>query len=158
MPKGTKAYSDRQEKLIARYLNWKQVSGSGARPLQPGDVICDEWLGECKTYITSGHPIIFKFDVWDKLEEEAISQFKTPALFVDDGSQTIDSTFVLIEVPNGIEIDGSAVDYSDKKSFRFNSKDFFESTKIAKSFKRNDRMYCVMWLPQFSTYLRYENL
>ena len=153
-----KLYSDRQEKLIANYLDWKQVSGSGARPLHPGDIVCDEWIGECKTHITSGHHIVFNFYVWDKLAEEAISQFKNPALFVDDGSQTIDKTFVLIEVPEGIELDSEVVDYSDKKSFRFKGSDFFESTKIAKSFKRNKHVYCVMWLPQFSTYLRYENL
>ena len=33
-----KYYSDRQEKMIADYLGWKQVVGSGSRPFTPGDV------------------------------------------------------------------------------------------------------------------------
>ena len=143
------------EKMIANYLGWKQVSGSGSRPMHPGDVISEEWLGECKTHITSGQKIIFYFDVWDKLAEEAVSQFKNPVLFVDDGSQTIDKTFAMIEVADNLEIQKDIDDYSDKKSFRFDSNSIFESTDLAHAFLRDGKLYFIMWLPQFSQYLKH---
>ena len=155
MVKGKRSYSDRQEKLISKYLGWSQVTGSGSRPMHPGDIVSDEWLGECKTHVSPGHKIVFDFSVWDKLSGEAVSQFKSPALFVDDGSQTINHTFVMIELPNEFEIDTDVTDYSDKKSFRFDSTELFDSSESAHSFIRNGNKYCILWLPQFSSYLKY---
>ena len=65
MVKGKRSCSDRQEKLISKYLGWSQVTGSGARPMHPGDIVSDGWLGECKTHVTPGHRIGFNFSVWD---------------------------------------------------------------------------------------------
>ena len=157
MARGTKSASDKQEKLIAHYLGWKQVSGSGSRPMHPGDVVSDNWLGECKTHLSAGNIIAFKFDVWDKLADEAISQFKLPALFVDDGSQTVDKTFVMIEMPPDLELPDTVPidDFSNRKSYRFKDSEFFESSKTVKSFVRSGKRYCIMWLPQFSSYLKY---
>ena len=98
-----KQASDKQEKMIADYLGWKQVSGSGARPNHPGDILGEEWMGECKTHTTPNHKIIFKKSVWDKLCEESSSRFKFPAYFSDDGSQKYYNTWVVfneMQLPN----------------------------------------------------------
>lgn len=91
----TKDFSNKQEKMIASYLGWKQVSGSGSRPTVTGDVIGDEWLGECKTHTTRGHRILFDVKVWEKIVGEASAKFKQAAYFVDDGSQRSDKTWVM---------------------------------------------------------------
>jgi len=93
-----KYYSDRQEKMIASFLGWSVVSGSGARSTLPGDIRSEDWLGECKTHDSVGHKINFKKSVWKKIEDEASSKFKFPALFVDDGSQTKKHTWVMFKI------------------------------------------------------------
>ena len=91
-----KEASDRQEKMIANYLGWRQVSGSGSRPNHPGDIVSDEWMGECKTHVSPKHRITFKKKVWDKICEEAYAHHKSPAYFSDDGSQLSENTWVVI--------------------------------------------------------------
>lgn len=80
-----KKVSSVQETKIANFLQWRKVSGSGARSLYPGDIYSDEWLGECKTHIQY-EKIAFHKSHWLKICEEANSKFLSPALFVDDGS------------------------------------------------------------------------
>ena len=92
----TKDYSIKQEKLIADYLNWKCVVASGARACHPGDIKSDYWLGECKTHVTTGNRIKFMYKEWAKICEEAMSKFRFPVLFVDDGSQQIATTWCMI--------------------------------------------------------------
>lgn len=91
----TKHYSSIQENRIAEYLGWSVVSGSGARDCHPGDIQSDQWLGECKTHTEPYHKITFMYDFWKKICDEATSKFKVPVLFVDDGSQKIEKTWVL---------------------------------------------------------------
>lgn len=91
----TKDFSNKQEKLIANYLGWSVVSGSGARDCHPGDIIGDEWLGECKTHEKSNSPIFFSLSVWNKICEEATYRHKNPVLFTDDGSQSTDTTWCI---------------------------------------------------------------
>lgn len=91
----TKDYSSLQEKKIARLLGWSVVAASGARRFHPGDIRSDEWLGECKTHVTAGSKIVFKTDVWNKLVEEAKSEFKFPVYISDDGSQEISRTWCM---------------------------------------------------------------
>ena len=91
----TKVYSSKQEHGVASILGWDVVSGSGARPHHVGDVESREWLGECKTHVTSGHPIVFRESVWMKIMKEAMSQCKRPVLFVDDGSQDLYRTWCM---------------------------------------------------------------
>jgi len=91
----TKDYSRKQEHLIADTLGWDVVSGSGSRHTYPGDISSSEWLGECKTHQKPGSKIKFNRDVWNKIVEEASSQFKYPVLFVDDGSQTVKNTWCM---------------------------------------------------------------
>ncbi len=112
-----KQCSSIQESLISRYLGWKQIKGSGSRPLHPGDISNQRWLGECKTHITANYPLKFNFDVWDKISEEAQSQFKLPVLFVDDGSQLIQNTWCMIKLPSQPEDVKIFADCSNKSSF-----------------------------------------
>ena len=90
-----KQASDKQEKAIAKYLGWKQVKGSGARPTFTGDVESSTWLGECKTHVTPNHKIHFEVKVWKKICEEATAKFRSPVYFSDDGSQKLEKTFVM---------------------------------------------------------------
>lgn len=98
MEKSTKYYSNIQEKQISDALGWHQVSGSGARNMHPGDVISDDWMGECKTHTKPGNKIVFDFKVWEKIRDEAISQFKYAVLFSDDGSQRLDRTWCMFNI------------------------------------------------------------
>jgi len=88
----TKYYSTKQESMIAADLGWAVVAGSGAAPCTPGDIISDDWLGECKTH-EDKHKIFFDYAVWGKIKEEAMMKHRKPVLFVDDGSQRLDRTW-----------------------------------------------------------------
>ena len=92
-----KEASDKQEKLVANYLGWKQVTGSGSRPTHPGDVVGKEWMGECKTHTKPRKTITLKKSVWNKICEEAYSHHKFPSYFIDDGTQTYDGTWVVFK-------------------------------------------------------------
>lgn len=154
MLKGTKYYSDRQEKMVAHYLGWQQVTGSGARPTFVGDVIGDTWLGECKTHVSLTDKITFRFDVWDKLEKEAISRFQDPVLIVDDGSQKPENTFVLIKLQD-IPADKEVTDVSDSASFSIkNCNELKSRDKISTDFIRNGNYFVVFWLPTFRSLLK----
>ena len=123
--KNNKVYSDKQEKLVASYLGWNLVTGSGARPNHPGDVISDEWLGECKTHTTEGHDIYFNFEVFQKIIDEASSQFKKAVLFTDDGSQKANHTWCIAPIEAfSLDIDSlkqheyvDILDYINKAAF-----------------------------------------
>lgn len=93
MKKPTKYYSSMQENRIAEYLGWKVVSGSGARPFNPGDIISDHFLGECKTHTEKNDKITIKADVLVKIKLESESIFRLPVLFIDNGTQSIDNTW-----------------------------------------------------------------
>ena len=92
----TKVYSTRQENMIADYLGWETVPASGARDFNPGDVRSERFLGECKTHVTKVPRIDIFFDVWNKLDDEATSQMRTPVLFVDNGTQRDLDTWAII--------------------------------------------------------------
>ena len=92
-----KEASDKQEKMVAKYLGWRQVTGSGSRPTHPGDVLSDEWMGECKTHVSPNHKVVFKKSVWDKICEEAYAHHRSPAYFSDDGSQLSKNTWVVFK-------------------------------------------------------------
>ena len=96
MDKPTKYYSSLQEKRIADYLGWKTVAASGARPFNPGDVSSSEWLAECKTHTKPTDKLTIMKSVWKKLCNEAQSKFRKPVLCIDNGTQTIKNTWVVI--------------------------------------------------------------
>ena len=91
-----KFYSDRPEKMIADYLGWKQVVGSGSRPFTPGDVGSYVWLGECKTHDTEKPNIVFLKRHWLKICSEADSRHRRPILFTDNGTQRSENTWVML--------------------------------------------------------------
>jgi hypothetical protein len=91
-----KFFSDRQEKMIAKYLGWKQVVGSGSRPFSPGDVNTYQFIGECKTHDTEKTTISFLKSHWKKICNEATSSHKYPVLFKDNGTQLSENTWVMI--------------------------------------------------------------
>lgn len=92
----TKVYSSKQEKSIARYLNWSVVSGSGARYCSPGDIRSEQFLGECKTHVSRTPKIEFRLDYWKKICDEATSHGRIPVMFADDGSQMMENTYCLV--------------------------------------------------------------
>ena len=156
MAKGNKLYSDRQEITVANYLGWEQVTGSGARPTFVGDIVSESWLGECKTHISPGHKIIFRFDVWDKLDKEASSRFKDPVLIVDDGSQKVENTYVMLKLKHPPE-DRTPEDYSTKASFRFDNNSDFRVSYVIHEFIRDNNYYIILWLPAFKTLISRSN-
>ena len=91
-----KIYSNRQEKMVADYMGWRVVSGSGSRPFRPGDVKNDNYLVECKTHTKERENIIFYKKHWEKIVIESRAVNKYPALIVDDGSQRVENTWVMI--------------------------------------------------------------
>lgn len=91
----TKVFSIKQEQSIADELGWSRVAGSGAAPCAPGDVRSDEWIAECKTHVKPGEDVIFMLNHWQKIQEEGVSTHKYPVLFVDEGSQDLDRTWVI---------------------------------------------------------------
>lgn len=93
----TKDFSSVQEHMIASYLDWSVVAGSGAAACYPGDIISDEWLGECKTHVERNKPIFFAKTVWEKIKDEAAVKRRYPALFTDDGSQKSEKTWCLFK-------------------------------------------------------------
>jgi hypothetical protein len=125
----TKFHSSIQEQMVSSYLGWEVVSGSGSRMCVPGDVISDEWLGECKTHETSGHKIIFLADVWTKISDEAIAKFRYPCLFVDDGSKSASRTWVMFDCNRCgfLETTKIGIHSKFKPSLRFYHDDYVES-------------------------------
>lgn len=102
-----KEASSKQEHRIAAALGWKVTSGSGARAFYPGDVSSDVWLGECKTHVDLS-PVLFYFSVWEKICDEAASQFKRPVLFIDNGSQQLSKTWCILNTV--LDYDGEVCD------------------------------------------------
>jgi hypothetical protein len=92
----TKHFSNIQENMIADYLNWDVVVGSGARNFHPGDIISDRYLGECKTHVERTAKIYFNHSVWLKIKSEAMSKFKVPVVFTDNGTQNLRHTWCII--------------------------------------------------------------
>ena len=96
MNQPTKYYSEIQETKIAKALGWERVVASGARNFHPGDIKSDRWLGECKTHTKPSDKVKFTLAEWRKIQSEAQSVMKTPALFVDDGTQELKNTWVMV--------------------------------------------------------------
>lgn len=91
MTRPTRFYSDRQEKLIAKALNGKQTSNSGATSFQKGDVIIPElMLVECKTVTKEQTSFTIKRDWIDKNKEEMFAMgldYSALAFDFGDGKQ-----------------------------------------------------------------------
>lgn len=106
-----KLFSSRQERMVADYMGWKVVSGSGARPFDPGDVVNAHCLVECKTHDTEQTNIVFRKTHWKKISTEARAKNRYAILITDNGTQKSCNTWVLISVnfigaSNANRIDG----------------------------------------------------
>ena len=93
-----KIFSSRQEKMVADYMGWKVVSGSGARPFNPGDVANGQCLVECKTHDTEQVNVVFRKTHWQKITSEARAKNRYPVLITDNGTQKSNDTWVLTSV------------------------------------------------------------
>jgi len=96
MEQSKKESSNKQEKMVADYMGWKVVKGSGSRPFAPGDVNSYNFLVECKTHIDEQESIIFYKKHWKKISEEALSKHKYPVLITDNGTQKSNNTWVML--------------------------------------------------------------
>ncbi len=94
--KPTKYYSSKQEQMIADYLGWSVVVASGARMFNPGDIKSSDYLCECKTHTSKQSRVVIMKSVWKKISSEAMSVFKKPVLFFDNGTQKIQDTWCVI--------------------------------------------------------------
>lgn len=82
----TRFYSNRQEKKVAKAVNGKQTSNSGATAFQKGDVTSDLFLIECKTKTTESKSFTIKKEWLEKNKEEAFETGKSySALVIDFG-------------------------------------------------------------------------
>lgn len=76
MNKPTRFYSNRQEKKVAKIVEGRQQSNSGAGTFQKGDVTTDEWLIECKTATKEKASFSIKHEWLTKNKEEAFAMGK----------------------------------------------------------------------------------
>lgn len=74
--KNTRAYSGKQESIVAKQLGGKKVANSGATQFQKGDVRTDIMLIECKTSTEEKKSFSIKREWLTKLREEAFSMGK----------------------------------------------------------------------------------
>ena len=123
----TKYYSSRQESMVASFLGWSVVTGSGSRPFHPGDVGDEHYLGECKTSEVETDRIKIMKSHWKKISNEAMGAHKIPVLFVDNGTQKPDGTFCVTRRLNrisaesypAIRISDSSASFSMKSAMAF---------------------------------------
>lgn len=147
--KNNKYYSNRQEQMIANYLDWSQVVGSGSRPFTAGDVNSSHWVGECKTHDTEQSNVVFMKTHWLKLTEEAMAKKRFPVLFTDNGTQRADNTWVMTSLgifdPTIVNI----IDGLKNTSTKGNSLNFdLESTKaLFKNNAKDDKLnaFTITW-------------
>ena len=91
-----KEASYKQEHMVADFMGWSVVSGSGARPFKPGDITSDYFLVECKTHTERQDKICFRKTHWEKLSVESQSTSKIPILVTDNGTQISEYTWVML--------------------------------------------------------------
>lgn len=135
-----KEASAKQEKMVADFMGWDVVSGSGARPFAPGDVKNDYYLVECKTHVDEKNNIIFYKKHWIKILTESQSIHKYPALIVDNGTQKSQNTWVMIPrsvLPTNTNIIAGAINTSKKDTtFTFNHNNTYSLYKSNYKFGR----------------------
>lgn len=94
-----KVFSAKQEKMVADYMGWRVVTGSGSRPFAPGDIkdtSSGKFLVECKTHNEEQENVVFYKKHWAKISEEAQAIHRYPVLVVDNGTQKSHNTWVMI--------------------------------------------------------------
>lgn len=89
MLRPTRFYSSKQEKQIAKAINGRTVSNSGATPFMKGDVTSDLFLIEAKTKVADSKSFSIKKEWIEKIKEEAFAMDRPySALCFDFGTGT----------------------------------------------------------------------
>ena len=70
--KPTRHFSSKQEKSVAKAVNGRQVSNSGATDFQKGDVVSSDFLIECKTKTKNSDSMSIKKEWLEKNKKEAL--------------------------------------------------------------------------------------
>lgn len=83
-PVPTRRASSRQEKKVARTLNGKVQSNSGATDFQKGDVVTEKMLIECKTVMKPQASVSIKKEWFEKNEIERFAMRKDYSALVFD--------------------------------------------------------------------------
>lgn len=71
MTKPTRAFSNKQEDRVAKAMNGRRQSNSGATPFAKGDVLTENWLLECKTKTKETKTVTIRKEDLDKNKREA---------------------------------------------------------------------------------------
>lgn len=95
MNKPTRFYSHKQEKQVAKQVNGKVVSNSGATTFHKGDVTTDKFLIECKTKTTESKSFSIKKEWLEKNKEEAFAMGKTYSILAFNFGPGQDNYYVL---------------------------------------------------------------
>ena len=142
MSKSKKQASCDQEYMVADYLGWKVVSGSGARPFRPGDVQNEHYLVECKTHVDRQLNIVFQKNHWKKIAIEARSVNKYPALITDNGSQKSVATWVTIPL-SAVPVEKINKLFGLNNTARTNSTITFDHSSTLSQFKSLYKDECI---------------
>lgn len=97
MNRPTRFYSNRQEKKVAKALNGKQQSNSGATAFNKGDIVADDWLIECKTVTKEQSSFSIKKEWLIKNKEEAFAMNKSYSALAFDFGDNDEVYYVLDE-------------------------------------------------------------
>lgn len=96
--KPTRYYSKKQETKVAKAVNGKRQSNSGATAFDKGDIITDQFLIECKTKMKDCNSFTIKEEWLLKNEEEAFAMGKNnSALCFDFGPSANKRYYVVSE-------------------------------------------------------------
>jgi len=171
MKKNTKEFSNRQETMVAKYMGWKVVAGSGARPFTPGDVFNEHFLVECKTHTEEQPKIVFYRDHWKKISEEARAKNRNPILIVDNGTQRSQNTWVAMSIrslpfENRNELSGLTNTSREGTTIIFDNSATYETFKTGRQegyinyfvtrFTNVDNLIAIMPLEEFKEYYHQE--
>ena len=164
-----KESSSKQEKMVADYMGWKVVSGSGARPFDPGDVANSQCLVECKTHNTEQKNVVFRKTHWKKISKEARSVNKYPILITDNGTQKSKNTWVMLprnvltsKIVNGLLVfintstSGNTITFN--QSTAYSIFEAFYNDKIINFFEQawEDEKVAIMPLEEFRKFYQSE--
>lgn len=132
--------------MVASFLGWSKVAGSGAATCKAGDVISDKFLGECKTHETPGSKVTFRQDVWLKICDEAMVFGRIPVLIADDGTQQWRRTYCLLKPLADMSVLPKNEFFVNAYKVKYKKQLNFDPDKLyAKMKKKDNCIYTVDW-------------
>lgn len=94
----TRYYSNKQEKKIAKTVNGKVQSNSGATLFDKGDIKTENWLFEAKTCMKEQESFSIKKEWLEKLKQESFAMNKEfYSLVFNFGTQNDENFYILNE-------------------------------------------------------------